>query len=78
LLFAFGTVLSQRRPIPLPRNELTASQVFLGCIPLLIAGLLFEQAHSGALPTMAGSHWATRRSSRRACAIRCGSQQSGG
>jgi drug/metabolite transporter (DMT)-like permease len=49
-LFAFGTVLSKRLPIPLPRVALTAWQVFLGCIPLLIAGLLFEQAHFGALP----------------------------
>jgi drug/metabolite transporter (DMT)-like permease len=50
LLFAFGTILAKRRPIPLPRIALTAWQVFLGCIPLLIAGLLFEHAHFGALP----------------------------
>jgi drug/metabolite transporter (DMT)-like permease len=51
-LFAFGTVLSKRLPIPLPRVALTAWQVFLGCIPLLIAGLLFEQAKFAALPAI--------------------------
>jgi drug/metabolite transporter (DMT)-like permease len=51
-LFAFGTVLSKRLPIPLPRVALTAWQVFLGCIPLLIAGLLFEQANFVDLPAI--------------------------
>jgi drug/metabolite transporter (DMT)-like permease len=51
-LFAFGTVLSKRLPIPLPRVALTAWQVFLGCIPLLVAGLLFENANFGALPAI--------------------------
>jgi drug/metabolite transporter (DMT)-like permease len=51
-LFAFGTVLSERLPISLPRVALAAWQVFLGCIPLLIAGLLFEQANFGALPAI--------------------------
>jgi drug/metabolite transporter (DMT)-like permease len=50
VLFAFGTVLSKRTPIPLPRVALTAWQVLLGCIPLLGAGLLFERAHFEALP----------------------------
>jgi drug/metabolite transporter (DMT)-like permease len=50
VLFAFGTVLSKRMPIPLPRVALTAWQVLLGCIPLLGAGLVFEQAHFAALP----------------------------
>jgi drug/metabolite transporter (DMT)-like permease len=50
VLFAFGTILSKRMPIPLPRVALTAWQVFLGCIPLLGAGLLFENAHFDALP----------------------------
>jgi drug/metabolite transporter (DMT)-like permease len=49
-LFAFGTVLSKRMPIPLPRIALTAWQVALGCIPLLGAGLVFEHAHFDALP----------------------------
>jgi drug/metabolite transporter (DMT)-like permease len=49
-LFAFGTVLSKRLPLPLPRVALTAWQVFLGCIPLLVAGRLFEHAQFDALP----------------------------
>jgi drug/metabolite transporter (DMT)-like permease len=49
-LFAFGTVLSKRLPLPLPRVALTAWQVSLGCVPLLIAGLLFEHANFAALP----------------------------
>jgi drug/metabolite transporter (DMT)-like permease len=52
VLFAFGTVLSKRLPIPLPRIALTAWQVLLGCIPLLIAGLLFEHAQFDALPVI--------------------------
>ncbi len=52
VLFAFGTVLSKRMPIPLPRVALTAWQVFLGCIPLLIAGLVFEQADFAAMPAV--------------------------
>jgi probable blue pigment (indigoidine) exporter len=39
-------------PIPLPRVALAAWQVFLGCIPLLIAGLLFERANFAALPAI--------------------------
>jgi drug/metabolite transporter (DMT)-like permease len=49
-LFALGTVLSKRSPIPLPRVALTAWQVLLGCIPLLGAGLAFERADLTALP----------------------------
>jgi len=49
-LFAFGTVLSKRMPIPLPRLVLTAWQVGIGCIPLLLGGLVFEAADFGALP----------------------------
>jgi drug/metabolite transporter (DMT)-like permease len=50
VLFALGTVLSKQMPIPLPRVALTAWQVTLGCVPLLGAGLLFEQAHFDGLP----------------------------
>jgi drug/metabolite transporter (DMT)-like permease len=50
VLFASGTVMSKRAPIPLPRIALTAWQVALGCLPLLAGGLLFEDAHFDALP----------------------------
>ena len=56
VLFAMGTVLSKRMPIPLPRLALTAWQVFLGSIPLLGAGLLFERPHFHAMPLIA---WAS-------------------
>jgi drug/metabolite transporter (DMT)-like permease len=49
-LFALGTVLAKRRPIPLPRVTLVAWQVGIGCIPLLLGGLLFEQTHFDAMP----------------------------
>ena len=52
VLFALGTVLSKRRPIDLPQVTLTAWQVGIGCIPLLIGGLLFETAHFDALPVI--------------------------
>jgi drug/metabolite transporter (DMT)-like permease len=52
VLFAFGTVLSKRAPIPLPSVALTAWQVALGCIPLLAGGLVFERAHFDALPAI--------------------------
>jgi drug/metabolite transporter (DMT)-like permease len=50
VLFAFGTVLSKRNPIPLPRITLTAWQVGIGCLPLLLVGLLFEHPHFAGLP----------------------------
>jgi drug/metabolite transporter (DMT)-like permease len=49
VLFAFGTVRSKRAPVPLPRVALTAWQITLGCIPLLVGGLLFEHMRLGAL-----------------------------
>jgi drug/metabolite transporter (DMT)-like permease len=52
VLFAFGTVLSKRAPIPLPSVALTAWQVALGCVPLLAGGLVFERAHFDALPAI--------------------------
>jgi drug/metabolite transporter (DMT)-like permease len=42
--------LSKRRPIPLPRVALTGWQVSLGCLPLLIVGLLFEHPNFVTLP----------------------------
>jgi drug/metabolite transporter (DMT)-like permease len=49
-LFALGTVLSKRKPIPLPPIVLAAWQIAIGGIPLLGSGLLFEQAHFRSLP----------------------------
>ncbi|MEO6829714.1 MAG: DMT family transporter [Acidobacteriaceae bacterium] len=55
-LFASGTVWSKRQPIPLPRMALTGWQVLLGCLPLLVVGLLFEHPNFAALPLIG---WAT-------------------
>ncbi|MCX7931929.1 MAG: DMT family transporter [Rhodovarius sp.] len=41
-LFALGTVLAKRRPLPLPPLAAAAWQVGLGCAPLLVFGLLSE------------------------------------
>src|SRR5215210_7374013 len=48
VLFALGTVLGVSA-IPLPPISLTAWQVGLGCAPMVVAGLLFEQSHFDAL-----------------------------
>lgn len=49
-LFALGTVLSKRSPIRLAPLSLTAWQVGIGSIPLLLGGIVFEKAHFGTLP----------------------------
>lgn len=49
-LFAFGTVLSKRAPVAMYRVALTAWQISIGCIPLLIGGWMFEKANFAALP----------------------------
>jgi drug/metabolite transporter (DMT)-like permease len=48
ILFALGTV-TLRSPLPLPPISLTAWQVGLGCLPMVVLGLLFEQPDPGAL-----------------------------
>jgi len=53
ILFAIGTVLSKRTPIPLPRFASVAWQILLGCIPLLGTGLWLEQPHFAAMPPVA-------------------------
>lgn len=42
--FAIGTVLMKRDPLPLPPLVSTAWQLLLGCIPMLLAGFVFESA----------------------------------
>lgn len=51
-LFAFSTVLSKKLPLPLPRIALTAWQVGIGCIPLIIGSLVFEHPHFALLPAL--------------------------
>ncbi|HME25797.1 MAG TPA: DMT family transporter [Acetobacteraceae bacterium] len=49
-LFALGTVLSKRWPLNMAPVPMTAWQVGLGCIPLLAASLLLENAHLREMP----------------------------
>lgn len=48
VLFAFGTIASGP-PIPMPPVALTAWQVGLGCLPMVLIGLVFERPDLGAL-----------------------------
>ncbi|POR45736.1 DMT family transporter [Bosea psychrotolerans] len=48
ILFAYGTVTA-RWPIPLPPIVLTAWQVALGCVPMVVPGLIREKPDIGAL-----------------------------
>lgn len=42
--FAVGTVLMKRDPLPLPPIASAAWQIGIGCIPMIAAGLVFENA----------------------------------
>ena len=50
VLFALGTVIT-RTPIPVPPITLVAWQVGLGCVPMVIVGLLIEHPNFTALNT---------------------------
>jgi probable blue pigment (indigoidine) exporter len=50
VLFALGTVLGKRSPIDMAPTALTAWQVGLGCVPLLIASFALEHADLLAMP----------------------------
>jgi drug/metabolite transporter (DMT)-like permease len=49
ILFALGAVASRRSPLALPPLASVAWQVGLGCLPMVLAGLLFERPDAGAL-----------------------------
>ena len=42
VLFAYGTILTKRSPLDMPPLALVAWQVGLGCLPLLLVGMLLE------------------------------------
>ena len=48
MLFALGSVLN-REPLPMPPLAVVAWQVGLGCLAMLILGVLFEQPHYAAI-----------------------------
>jgi drug/metabolite transporter (DMT)-like permease len=45
MLFALGTVLSKRAPLPIPPMAMTSWQVGIGCLVLLIASFVLEKPH---------------------------------
>ena len=50
--FALGTVLSKRNPLGMAPVAATAWQVGLGCFPLLIASVTFEDPHLSEMPVI--------------------------
>ena len=51
-LFAFGTVLSKKTPVPLPPVALTGWQVGIGSLPLLASGTMIESPHWRTMPAI--------------------------
>ena len=47
--FAAGTVLAKRLPLQMPPLSAAAWQIGIGCLPVAVAGLLFENAHLAAI-----------------------------
>jgi drug/metabolite transporter (DMT)-like permease len=52
VLFALGAVTSQRAPLALPPLAAVAWQVGIGCLPMVVAGLVFERPDPHALTTV--------------------------
>ena len=51
VLFAFGTVLSKRRPLKLPPIASVAWQIAIGTAPVVLPAVLVEHPHWSAVPT---------------------------
>lgn len=49
LLVALGTVLTKKFPFGLPPVSLASWQIGIGCVPLLVLGLMFEHANFASL-----------------------------
>jgi drug/metabolite transporter (DMT)-like permease len=50
--FGLGTVLAKRLPMRLPLFTSSAVQIGVGCVPVALAGLVFEEPHFAALSTL--------------------------
>jgi drug/metabolite transporter (DMT)-like permease len=50
--FALGTVAAKRLPITMPLIASSALQIGIGCVPVALAGLVFEQPHFAALSAL--------------------------
>lgn len=51
LLVGLGTVLNKRFPFDLPPISLASWQIAIGCVPIFLAGLLFERADFASVST---------------------------
>ncbi len=49
--FGLGTVVAKRLPIQMPLIASSGLQIFIGCVPVSVAGLLFEHPRFEALST---------------------------
>lgn len=47
-----GTVLTKHFPLEMPPTSLAAWQIGIGCLPVAIVGILFEQPHPAALSAL--------------------------
>lgn len=47
-----GTVLTKHFPLEMPPTSLAAWQIGIGCLPVAIVGMLFEQPHPAALSSL--------------------------
>jgi drug/metabolite transporter (DMT)-like permease len=54
-VFALGTITAKRLPVAMPLIASTALQIGIGCLPVAVAGLVFEHPSIGAL---SGEGWA--------------------
>jgi drug/metabolite transporter (DMT)-like permease len=50
--FALGTITAKRLPVTMPLIASSALQIGIGCVPVALAGLLFEHPHIEALSTL--------------------------
>ncbi|MET0968061.1 MAG: DMT family transporter [Tardiphaga sp.] len=53
--FAFGTVLAKKYPLHLPLLTNSAWQFLIGCLPVLVIGLMFETTHPERLTALGWS-----------------------
>jgi len=51
-VFALGTIAAKRLPITMPLIASSALQIGIGCVPVALAGLLFEHPRIEALSTL--------------------------
>lgn len=58
VLFGLGTVLAKRKPLRLPQLTAAVWQVTIGCLPIALVGIFYEQPHLSHLTTLGWSLFA--------------------